>query len=383
MKIAFVSLGFKPFTTSGLDVSAERVVQGFIKHGHSVTVIAASKGTFDEIMSDPGLTIYRLPMDRTDWIGYSLRASRLLSSLGHFDAIHFWDVHFACAFSGKYVATLHQSFRQRMEILGSSGLTTARRSAMKIYYFLARWLAETQSVKRAAGLMAVSKATRDEFIRSYNISGDKIALTRHGIDINRFFPRPNRGLVRKQLGLEVHEPLVLFAGFVTPRKGLEYLAQAFPSIHPLPKLLIVGKWRSDAYRQYILAQFGSYTDRVIELGFVEEDRLPEIYSAADIYVSPSMVEGFGLPLGEALACGTPVVAFDTGSVAEVVGDGGILVPPLDVTGFSSAISDLLQEPERRKLIAELGRQHIVSEFSVDKSIQSTLDAYQTFLGVEG
>jgi glycosyltransferase involved in cell wall biosynthesis len=121
---------------------------------------------------------------------------------------------------------------------------------------------------------------------------------------------------------------------------------------------------------------------VIETGFVPDEMMPAYYSLADVYVSPSLMEGFGLPLGEALACGTPVVAFDAGAVAEVVGPGGILVPPRDVKGLAEAVSYLLQNPDIRNSMAAKGRDHIVREFSVSKMLEATLEAYERFLDVK-
>src|SRR5204863_670546 len=111
---------------------------------------------------------------------------------------------------------------------------------------------------------------------------------------------------------------------------------------------------------------GSAADRVIEAGYVPDEHLPDYYSLADVYVSPSLMEGFGLTLAEALACETPVVAAEAGSVAEVVGPGGILVPPRDPAALADAISGLLQDCELRRELGRRGREHIVREFSIEK-----------------
>src|SRR5206468_3134089 len=106
------------------------------------------------------------------------------------------------------------------------------------------------------------------------------------------------------------------------------LARALPLIRPKPRLLLAGRWAED-YRAHFLNLLGWAADQVVEAGYVPDEQLPAYYSLADVYVSPSLMEGFGLTLAEALACETPVVAADAGSVAEVVGPGGILVPPHD------------------------------------------------------
>ncbi|MGD8752927.1 MAG: glycosyltransferase, partial [Anaerolineales bacterium] len=114
MNIAFITLGYKPVRMSGLDISGERLVDGLLERGHEVLVIAAGKKEPDEYQNHPGLNIYRRPLGPTNWIGFSMRAARTLDRLEssrHFDVKHFWDVHFAYAYRGRYVATLHHSFK--------------------------------------------------------------------------------------------------------------------------------------------------------------------------------------------------------------------------------------------------------------------------------
>jgi glycosyltransferase involved in cell wall biosynthesis len=106
--------------------------------------------------------------------------------------------------------------------------------------------------------------------------------------------------------------------------------------------------------------------------------MPALYNLADIYVSPSLMEGFGLPLAEALACETPVVAARAGAVAEVVGPAGILVPPGDPESLAQAVSSLLADPGRRRDLGRIGREWIAAEFSVEKMVRDTLAAYERF-----
>jgi glycosyltransferase involved in cell wall biosynthesis len=252
-----------------------------------------------------------------------------------------------------------------------------------LYYFLARHLAEQPAARRAAGLLAVSEATRNEFTEHYSIPVKKISLNRHGLDTQFFSPAQNREKLREEFGFDPKDLVILFVSFITPRKGLEFLVHAYPKLQPRPKLLIIGKWRDEGYHQQIRSTLEKFTSSIVELGYVSDDQMPLYYSLADVYVSPSLMEGFGLPLGEALACETPVVAFDVGATAEVVGPGGILVPPRDVDGLANAINYLLQNPDVRQAMGKEGRQHILREFSVKAMLSSTLEAYQRFLGISG
>jgi glycosyltransferase involved in cell wall biosynthesis len=172
--------------------------------------------------------------------------------------------------------------------------------------------------------------------------------------------------------------VLLFVGFVTPRKGLDYLAQALPRIRPAPRLVLAGRWDKE-YRSQFLRMLGSTADRLVEVGYVPDEQLPVYYSLADVYVSASLMEGFGLTIAEALACETPVVAAEAGSVAEVVGPGGILVPPRDPENLADAISNLLQNPEQRRELGLRGRAHVVRMFSVEAMLRATLAGYEHFL----
>ena len=379
MQIAFVTLGYTPLRDSGLAIGGERVVRALLDAGHQVTLIAAARGRLPETHVHPALEIHRLPLGRSNWIGYAARAARKLRALNHarpFDVVHFFDLHFAYAYRGPFVATLHHSFHQRLSVLGGAPHKELPRFA---YYSLARLLAEQPALRRASGLLAVSTATRDEFIHAYGVAPDRVALTRHGTDTNFFQPTPRARLLRARLGLAEDEPVLLFVGFVTPRKGLDYLAQALPLMRPTPRLLIVGRW-AEGYRSRFLRLLGPLADRVVEAGYVSDEDLPAYYSLADIYVSASLMEGFGHPLAEALACETPVVAVAAGAVAEVIGPGGLLVPPRDPAALAEAVSELLRDAALRHELGQRGREYIERDFSVRAMREATLDAYDRFLG---
>lgn len=381
MRIAFITLGYTPLCKSGLDVSGERLVRALLGAGHHVTVIAGAHGPLTETHVHPALEIQRIPLGRSDWIGFSHRAARILRRLNShrpFDVVHFWDVHFAYAYRGRFVASLQHSFRQRLRAWDwrhARGLSLIYQPA---YYALAQVFAERPSVRRATGLLAGSTTTREEFIRAYGVPPDCIALARHGIDTTFFQPTPAANTLRVRLGIAEEEPVILFVGFVTLRKGLNYLAQALPLIDPAPRLLIVGRWSEDD-RARFLHLLGTAAGRVIAPGYVPDAQMPAYYSLADVYVSPSLLEGFGLPLAESLACETPVVAARAGAVAEVVGPGGILVPPRDPIALARVISNLLTNPSLRRELGEQGREHIVAHFSIQTMLRATLEAYERFV----
>ncbi len=381
MWIAFVTLGFAPLRTSGLDVSGERLVHGLLEAGHHVTVIAGARGRLTETEIHPALEIHRVQIGQSNWIGFAYRAARRLEKLAQarpYDIVHFWDVHFAYAYRGRYVASAQQSFRQRWGIWQDGRSKLLPRAFYFAYYSLARILAEIPAARNARGLLAGSSTTRDEFINHYGVTPERIVLTRHGIDTDFFCPDLQASLaLRTRLGLNAEEPIILFVGFVTPRKGLEYLARALPLVRPLPGLVIVGRW-NEKFRSSFLKMLGPAASQVVEAGFVPDEQMPAFYSMADVYVSPSLLEGFGLPLAESLACETPVVAADSGATAEVVRSGGILVPPRDPVALADAVSRLLNDPRLRQTLGTQGREHVSREFHLRGMVDAVLDAYKKF-----
>lgn len=375
MKIAFVTLGYRPFRASGLDVSGERLVEGLLRADHGVTVIAGSRGRVEENHYHPALNILRIALGPTDWIGFGYQAAKTLNRSGTFDVVHFWDVHFAWAYRQDYVASLQHSFRQRLESIGGFSASPAWLNRFS-YYTAARYIAEIPAIRRARGLIAGSSATRAEFIENYPIDPERVGVARHGVDTDFFKATAEAAEVRQRLGIGPDEPVILFVGFVTPRKGLEFLVEALPFIKPTPKLVLAGLWRNQAYRHRIMDGLGARKSQVIEAGFVSDELMPAYYSMADVYVSSTLLEGFGLPIAEAMACETPVVTSEAGSTAEVVGPGGIVVPARDPRSLAAAVSSLLQDERLRKEMGSRGRKHIVAEFSLERMLQDILAAYE-------
>ncbi|HBY06629.1 MAG TPA: hypothetical protein DEH22_02125 [Chloroflexi bacterium] len=232
-------------------------------------------------------------------------------------------------------------------------------------------------MQRASGLMAVSEASRQAYLRGYNISPNKILLTRNGIDTQFFHPIENTDVIRSSLKIPSTDPVIMYSGFFTPRKGLEYLAQAMQEIQPRTWLVLTGKW-DQRFQDQFDTLLGSASSRVIYAGFVPDKEMPSYFSMADLYVSSSLLEGFGLPLAEALACETPVVAANAGAVAEVVGPGGVLVPPGDYHALAQAVSELLANPQKRINLGRLGRDHLIENFSNESMLNAYIEAYKRF-----
>lgn len=215
-----------------------------------------------------------------------------------------------------------------------------------------------QSARKAARIIAISQATKSELIELYHISENKIAVVYPGVD-EQFRPMAREEacrLVREKYA--VHWPFVLTVGVIQPRKNLPRLLEAFSILKAetdLPhRLVITGKygWKESPIEK--LAADLNLTNNVILTGYVPYEDLPLIYNAADVFVYPSVYEGFGLPPLEAMACGTPVITGSLSSLPEVVGDAGIMVNPYDPKAFAVAMENILTDESLRQDLSRRG-----------------------------
>jgi glycosyltransferase involved in cell wall biosynthesis len=212
------------------------------------------------------------------------------------------------------------------------------------------------SVKRADHVIAVSEATRQDLIELYQTPPEKISVLYHGVttDFRPVIERDRLSAVRQKYHLG-QQPFILSVGTIQPRKNYQRLIQAFAALDPALTLVIVGS-RGWNYADV----FGEVTrqnvaERVHFLGHVADADLPALYSAASLFVYPSLYEGFGLPVLEAMACGTPVVASNQSALPEVVGEAGLLVDPGDVEAIAAAMSRVLADTTLSRHLAQAGQ----------------------------
>jgi glycosyltransferase involved in cell wall biosynthesis len=384
MHICLVNLDYVPFRSSGLAVYGEKLALGLAGLGHRVTVIASLRRGLPAREVQGEIEVYRVPLGRSNWIAFAWHAGRLAQKLRlecDFDIVHFLDAHFAFAYRGRYLASLLQSFRQRAT--GDRSLpyhsSTANLVGRFLYYHSARLVLERRAVRGASHLLSSSQATAHEFVAHYGVLPERVTVVPLGIDTEFFRPLPRPpARLRRDLGLAAEDRVVLYVGFSTPRKGVETLVRALPFLPSEAKLLVVGKWET-GYREKVMRALGPHSDRLLELGYVPDADLPGLYALADVFVFPSLLEGFGLPPVEAMACGCPIVATTVGSLPEVVGEAGLLVPPQEPQALAGAILSLLDDDLLRRDLGEKGRRRAVSSFDQAQMVARTVEVYDAFL----
>jgi len=212
-----------------------------------------------------------------------------------------------------------------------------------------RWLVP-QSIRGAAQVLTVSEFTRRKMVETYRIPPDRITVTPEAAGA-AFVPMHDEAAAQTvaAAGCDVPSRFILAVGNVQPRKNLRTLLDAYATLirsgRIAHKLVLVGQrhYRGHAVFDRI-ARLG-IADHVVWTGYVEERVLVALYNLADLFVFPTLYEGFGLPVLEAMACGTPVVSTNVAAIPEVSGDAAILVDPRSVVDMANAIEQVATDPE--------------------------------------
>lgn len=240
-----------------------------------------------------------------------------------------------------------------------------------------------QAVQSTDHIIAVSDSTKDDVIRLLDVPAERITVVHEAA--NPVF-RPVRDSValdaiRQKYGLS--DPFLLFVGTLEPRKNLPELLHALHLIRkrrgPIVSLAVVGG-RGWLYETIFgTTEALKLKDAVHFLGRVPTEDLMLLYNAATCFVLPSRYEGFGLPVLEAMCCGTPVVASNISSLPEVVGDAGLLVSPDNAEAWARAIEEVVSSPELRERMREKGLQR-ARRFTPARMARETLAVYRRVAG---
>ena len=242
-----------------------------------------------------------------------------------------------------------------------------------------------RTVERAQGIIAISKSTRDDLVRILGVPEERVTVVLNGVGQDMLPIESQEQLrdLRRRHGLP--ERMILFLGTLEPRKNISTLLEAYSLLRDrraVPHHLVIAGGKGWYYEEiYATVERLGLQDKVIFPGYVPQSELALWYNVADLFVYPSLYEGFGFPPLEAMACGTPVVVSNTSSLPEVVGDAGLVVDPLDAHALATAISDLLNDPTRYRTFqkASLSR---AKRFSWRTTAANTANLYHRILGDE-
>jgi glycosyltransferase involved in cell wall biosynthesis len=236
-----------------------------------------------------------------------------------------------------------------------------------------RWYSFVGMQKRVSRtlprIIAVSKSAKKDIGRDFNIPANKFSIVPNGINTDLFYPIDD--IERKK------NRIIVTNSADTPLKGLFFLFQALAELNKFQdvSVTVIGELKKDGDLVKLIRRLGighciHFTGRISNGEFVRQ------YARATAAVVPSVYEGFGLPVGEAMACGVPVISTTGGALPEVVGDAGILVKPADSRALAGAIRDLLNNPLRAKELGMAGYRRVHKHFTWKKAAEKTVSAYR-------
>ena len=234
--------------------------------------------------------------------------------------------------------------------------------------------------EKADMILTCSEYNRQEMLKHFKrLTESKIRVVPHGLP--HPFRRPAEAAkveaVRSHFGLS--KPYFLFVGRLEPRKNLLRLVHSFllfkQLTHTEHELILAGPkgWIGEEFMQFILSP--QLAEKVHWLDYVKAEDLPALYTGADAFLFPSLKEGFGMPLLEAMGCGTPVICSNASAMPEVVGDGAWMIDPVNVADWSKAMVRLATEPAFGQLLREKGRAR-VALFQIENTAKQTLMAFK-------
>jgi glycosyltransferase involved in cell wall biosynthesis len=259
-------------------------------------------------------------------------------------------------------------------------------------YEFARWL-ENTSIKNATMLLAVSETTANDVVRLLGVPRERIAVTPNGVEqgffelfrLRRDLSSEARLELRNRLGIPLSRPILFYVGGHDERKNIpmvieiakEAISECADRGKPQPVLVLAGKVNSERERTTLntaLRNFAMAAD-TIDLGFVSESDLRALYAESAVFLFPSLYEGFGLPVLEAMAAGLPVVSSNRGALPEVMGDVGMAFDPEDPIAGCRCVLELLLNSEFAERVSQQGHRR-AAEFTWERTGRLTVEAYR-------
>jgi len=279
------------------------------------------------------------------------------------DIYHFFNFTIPKNIKGKVIVTIHDT------VFISAPETMGNRKTLEEYKY---------GAKKSDLIITVSKSAKNDIIKNLGVTEDKIEIVHPGIDIESYSKKYEKEYlekIRKKYKLPLE--YILYLGTIEPRKNIERIVKAFKNykkeVKDDLKLVIVGNkgWKYDN----IMKLIESMGTDIIITGYIdEEDKIP-IYKLAQFFTFPSLYEGFGMPVLEAMAAGVPVVTSNVSSLPEVAGDAAILVDPLSEDEILEAYKKILSDKQLQREMIEKGLEQ-AKKFQWKKSVEVLEKVYE-------
>ncbi|MCJ7654323.1 MAG: glycosyltransferase family 4 protein [Dehalococcoidia bacterium] len=265
------------------------------------------------------------------------------------------------------VTTIHHPITIDRDLAIKAAKSSWQKMGIRRWYSFANM--QLKIAKKLSHFITGSQNSYRQIIDIFKLPKDSLRVIYDGVD-SSVFTRVT------EIRRSENRLLVINSGD-TPLKGLKYLLEAVAALRSERKieLVIVGKPMKNGYTQGLVDCLG-IGDCVTRAGQIDTSELVRQYSMATMVVVPSVYEGFGLPAAEAMCCSTPVISTTAGALPEIVGDAGILVPPADTGALVEAIASLLDNPDRRRHLGEIGHRRVMQMFDWKNTAKHTADVYK-------
>ena len=341
----------KPYT--GVEIQTKALVEGLSKTPHTITCFHFDDSRHPKLGKVNHYLFhkppFRVPLYQTI---ASLFRHRCFS---HLDVLHLQHPQVPYVFkpSVPVVMTIHDISPVFLPHFHNTRRVVFFRNVLPFY------------LRRVGAVLASSESTKSDLIKYYNIPEEKIHVVHLALPL-KISAGKNK------------EPFILYVGTLEPRKNVEGLVRAYAILKSQgfkQKLVIAGMkgWKYENI--FRLIEQHNLQNDVIYKGYVSEDEKEELYKKAELFVWPSFYEGFGLPVLEAMARGTPVVTSRSSSLPEVVGDAGVLVNPNSPEDIARGVREALSSPARYKKMVREGLKR-AKLFTVKKMVKETLAVYE-------
>ena len=388
LDICLISYEFPP-VFGGEGMYTYGLAKALSRLGHNITVLTTDRGSEIRLDGEDFDIIRISPIKKPflKMLSFNIRSNKKIKEISkhkNVDIFHYTNdyANFSLYSGVSTIATLHHPFAEERRV--------CKRVSNNIEYlrYLFRYktpfleLLERKTCKKANKLIAVSRYVAESIIKEYHLQSNEVVVIPNAVNTDLFNPEVDDTKAKELFFLNTQKT-ILFVGRLEYNKGIFHLIDAFSMLKkdiPEAKLVIVGEGK---LKNWILSFIDARNLRnsVKILGGVESEYLPGIYAASDLFVLPSIMEGFGIVLLEAMATGKPCVTTMAGGIEDVVIDGktGIIVPPADTVSLYHAMKTILVNDDLAKKLGMAGRKRVKENFTWDIVAKRTLEVYKEML----
>jgi glycosyltransferase involved in cell wall biosynthesis len=326
----------------------------------------------------PVPAISDLPAERKNWRYRVLKPSKFWTRLSVPIALYLASNRPDVFFTPSHYIPRFSPVKRICTIFDLAYLRFPQMFRKKDFWQLKLWT--KYSIKNADKILAISKKTKEDILEFYNISADKVVVTPLGYNQTIFKPINDKKAIKDVLSkynIPPAQPYIIYIGTLQPRKNLKRLIEAFALVDLDLKLLIVGKTTEAGRGGWMFEEILKLPKKigiekkVLFTGFVPTEELPFLLAGSRAFILPSLYEGFGIPVLEAMACKTPVIVSNISSLPEVAGPAGIFIDPNSNESIKKAIELIAKDDNLREKKVQLGLEQL-QKFSWENCAKETL-----------